>query len=504
LASATTTDERPRPALTRRLGDGYAAVAAVTLLAAIIRVPTLAEQSFWLDEGYTERLMRMSFGSMLHTIPRTESTPPLYYALAWIWTHVFTTSEFGLRSLSALAGIATIPVAYRAADRLSGRRAGLVTGLLLAVSPLMVWFSQEARAYALAALLATVTLLCLIAFLQDGGRGWLAGWAIAAALGLATHYFVAFVVAPEVAALAWRRRARWGGQLSAAVGLIVVVGVALVPLALVQRGTGHTDYIAQGSLGTRIAQVPKQLLIGYASPVQLATGVVAALLLAAGAVLPLITRPRTRARALLPLAVGVATVLVPIVLAVAGVDFLNTRNLLVALPPLAIAAGIGFAAARPRALGIASAGALALLCLIVVATVDGNARYQRDDWRGVSRVLGAPSGNRAIVVNPGSGLIPLQAYQRGLAPLTRTVAVSELDVVVIPAQVTGGGIGSPPPVPAALAVPAGFHALAPVRASTYLVLRYRAATPTTIAPTVAVTDHLGSGSEAVLLQTRGR
>ena len=48
----------------------------------MIRLPTLAQQSFWLDEGYTERLVRMSLGGMLRAIPKTESTPPVYYAPA--------------------------------------------------------------------------------------------------------------------------------------------------------------------------------------------------------------------------------------------------------------------------------------------------------------------------------------------------------------------------------------------------------------------------------------
>ena len=53
-------------------------------------------------------LVRLGLGPMLRTIPRTESTPPLYYVLAWVWTHVFGSGEFGLRSLSALAGAGTV------------------------------------------------------------------------------------------------------------------------------------------------------------------------------------------------------------------------------------------------------------------------------------------------------------------------------------------------------------------------------------------------------------
>src|SRR5438876_576650 len=80
-------------------------------------------------------------------------TPPFYYMLAWGWAKLFGTGEVGLRSLSALAGTLTIPAAYAAGRALSSRRAGLIAAALFAVNPLLVWYSQEARAYALLALL---------------------------------------------------------------------------------------------------------------------------------------------------------------------------------------------------------------------------------------------------------------------------------------------------------------------------------------------------------------
>lgn len=497
------TEERPRPAAGRRVDHGLddrVAIVAVTLVAALIRLPTLTTQSFWLDEAYTERLIRMGFGSMLHAIPQTESTPPLYYAAAWVWTRAFGDSEVGLRSLSALAGIVTIPVAYLVAQRLAGRRAGAIAGLLLAVSPLMAWFSQEARAYALATLLATVTLLCLVGYLQHGRRRWLAGWAASAALGLATHYFVAFVIAPEVLWLVWRRRAGWSAELSGALVLVGAVGVALVPLAVTQRGTGHADYIAQGSLAQRIVQLPKQLLVGYASPGQVVTGVIAALLVLVGAVLALLAVGDARRRASLPLAVGLGAVLTPIVLALVGVDFLNTRNVLVALPPLTVAAAIGFDRDAASPFGSACAGLLALIAVVVIVLVDANPRFQRDDWRGVSQALGSPSGARAIVVSPGSGLIALSPYERGLSVLGAPATVTELDIVAVPHQVTGGGIGIPPRPAGPLPVPAGMHLFERVQTSTYTVLRYRRSTPVTVAPATAAADHLGPGTDAVLLQ----
>ena len=125
----------------------------------------------------------------------------------------------------------------------------------------------------------------------------------------------------------------------------------------------------------------------------------AALLVLVGAVMPLALSAPVRARAAWPLATGAVAVLVPVVLALCGIDFLDTRNLLPALPPLVIAAGIGFAgweelagdSRRPqwRTVGSWAAGALALISLVVVVLVDTDSRYQRDDWRGVAHALGS-------------------------------------------------------------------------------------------------------------------
>ena len=59
---------------------------------------------------------------MLHAIPESEATPYFYYVLAWPWARVFGFGEIGLRSLSALAGTAIVPVAYGAGTALVSRR----------------------------------------------------------------------------------------------------------------------------------------------------------------------------------------------------------------------------------------------------------------------------------------------------------------------------------------------------------------------------------------------
>jgi mannosyltransferase len=487
------------------------AIVALTVLAALLRLTTLSAQSLWLDEGYTERLLHMPFGQMIRTVPRTESTPYLYYAVAWVWTHVLGFGEYGIRSLSALAGIATVPVVYLAARWLAGRRAATIAGLLVAVSPVMVWFSQEARAYALATLLSALTVLCVVGYARSRRSRWLAGWAASAALGLTTHYFVAFVVLGE---LVWLlRTAPRDRRLAAAVGLVAVVGCALVPLAITQQQTGHADYISHSSLRTTLVQIPKQLLLGYASPDQKLTSVLAALLVLIGAVAPLVLSAPVRARAAWPLFTGAVAILVPVGLAACGVDFLDTRNLLPAVPPLAIAGGIGFAgwgdlaveSRRPdwRTAGTWAAGALALVSLGVIMLVDTDSRYQRDNWRGVAHALGADPGARVLLVDPPSGEIPLQVYMPDLRALAAPVAVRELDVVVVPANIRGAGVGVPPRVSGPQPAPLGFTLTGAVYDSTYTVLRYTAPSAVVISPSLAAATWLGRSGYGALLQDSG-
>ncbi len=121
-------------------------VAGMTTLAAVLRFATLGVQSYHHDEIVTAtRILGGGFGNAMDAVGFSESAPPLYYALAWVWTQLTGTGEFGLRSLSAVAGVATVPVAYLIGLELRGRRAGLMAAALVAVNPMLLWYSQEGR-----------------------------------------------------------------------------------------------------------------------------------------------------------------------------------------------------------------------------------------------------------------------------------------------------------------------------------------------------------------------
>jgi mannosyltransferase len=463
-----------------RAGRGdIAAVAGFTLLAAALRFSTLHVQSFELDEAVTVGLLRHDLWGMLGQIPHSESTPPLYYLLAWPWAKVLGTGEAGLRSLSALFGTATVPVAYLAGRELVSSRSGLVVAALAATNPLLVWEGQEARSYALLVLTAGLSLVYFARILRREARvGDLALWAATSALALLTHYFAAFLALPEAVWLALAHRSRLR-EIGAAAGGVALVGAALVPLAVEQRGHRGAEALIRdsGSLGLRLRQLPKQFLVGFDAPAETVLAVVAAAI-CAGAVVLLLTRGsrEERGQAVVPAVLAAAAVAVPLLLALAGFDYFNARNSLAAWLPAATVVGAGLAVRGAARLGVAGAAALALLGVVVAVGVATDARYQRDDWRGAAEALGSPSVPRAVVFAPAE-TAALQLYLRGSkSPPAAGAAVREIDFLVMARHRAGEERAAPrlrelPPPPP------GGRTLERRREQTFALVRYRLARP---------------------------
>ncbi|HEY8303076.1 MAG TPA: glycosyltransferase family 39 protein, partial [Solirubrobacteraceae bacterium] len=184
---------------------------ALTTLAAVLRLATLGSQSLWYDEAFTSvHVFRAGLVTTLSNVTHSENTPPLWYVLQWGVTRVLGDGAVALRLLSAFAGIATVPVAWAIGGELAGRRAAPVTAALVAVNPLLVWYSQEARAYGLFVLMASLALLCFVRALHRPSARRSAAFAVTASLALLTHYFAVFLLIPMMVWLLWSTIARGG------------------------------------------------------------------------------------------------------------------------------------------------------------------------------------------------------------------------------------------------------------------------------------------------------
>ncbi len=163
----------------------------IVALAAVLRCTTLSFQSLWLDEGYTLVEAGRPWGDLLAALFDPRQGYPLYILGMKVWSTAWGTAEAALRWPSAIAGVCAVPLLYDLGRRLFGRRVGLLAALLLALSPLAVWYSQEAKAYASALLLLLAVWWALWEAGESGRR--LLWWAFAGLvlLTLLTHRLLA-------------------------------------------------------------------------------------------------------------------------------------------------------------------------------------------------------------------------------------------------------------------------------------------------------------------------
>ena len=471
------------------------ALLLIVIGGAAVRFATLASQGFWYDEGMTVYAITLDPSAMLPGIIDTETSPPLYFIVAKGWQAVFGVGEVGLRSLSALAGTATIPVAYAAGRSLASRRIGLLAAALTATSPFMIWYSQEARPYALFTLLSALAFLFFVRAMRDAGSRWLWAWAICSILAFGTHYFGVLLTSVEGLWLLWQMRDR-RAEVALAIGATAAAGLMLAPLALAQRE--RTRWIEGVPGGERVLQIPQHFVVGLNSPWEflppLAVGIV---LVLAGFVIVRADR-RTLSAAAMPAGLVAAVVAVPITAMLLDTDFLISRNLTGAWVPFAIALAALLSGPAFRGIGTI---ALAALCTLGLGLAIWNAATPaagRPDWEPLVAALG-PASTTRVIEHPRHfawAMVPLvhdfadaRHTQRG-----ERIAVREI-VVVEPRPTANYSIGPcwwvgfcggrnllGPLGELQFPVPPTFRLIAEGKASLFTYRSYRAPRPVSLPP----------------------
>jgi uncharacterized membrane protein len=135
-----------------------------------LRVCRLGDQNIWWDEGLAIWAVRHSFvGTTLWTAGDVH--PPLYFWLLWPWVRLAGESEFAARYLTVMVAMLTVAAMVPLGRRLGGRAVGAAALWLLALSRFYVWWSQEMRMYALAALGATLSFYFLARIVSGNTNG---------------------------------------------------------------------------------------------------------------------------------------------------------------------------------------------------------------------------------------------------------------------------------------------------------------------------------------------
>ena len=194
-----------------------------TAVGGFLRFYRIGKECLWFDEIATAVRVHSSFLGLTDTLTKTILFPPLYYYMVKLWAFTAGTTPADLRSFSALWGTAAIPIIYLLAREMFGRKAAVVSTILLVFSAFNIYYSQEAKMYAMWWTLVLASNLFFVRAVKYGGRrSDLALYVAFTAAALWTHNFTVLVILSHVLYLAalLRPSGRWGRWLS--VYLVIV------------------------------------------------------------------------------------------------------------------------------------------------------------------------------------------------------------------------------------------------------------------------------------------
>jgi uncharacterized membrane protein len=210
-------------------------------------------RGIWLDEAISIHQARLSLHDLFRTLYFGDRQPPLHDLVLYFTIRAFGHSEFAVRLPSLIAGTLVIPVLYELGRELYDRRTGLVAAAFAAVSPVLIWYSQEVRMYEFVALFGLLALLMQLRVIRNASMLNWAGYILATAALLWSHYFGLVVIAVQqlvfIAVLVYRVR---NGQPVKRLALgfaysAVVLAMQLVPLLVFAVHQYHSTSGAAGS-----------------------------------------------------------------------------------------------------------------------------------------------------------------------------------------------------------------------------------------------------------------
>jgi mannosyltransferase len=364
----------------------WTGLALIAAFAAHIRTHELTRRSFWLDEGVSAEIARLRWSQFFLVLWHREANMALYYALLHFWMKLGSGEAF-VRGLSVLFGVATVPVIYALGRRLFGSAAGLIAAWLLAINAYAVFFSQEARSYALAIFLVSLSSWLLARNLQQPAAArWLA-YAIVSALAVYAHIFAALVIFAQAASLLWLRGGRFAWRdYARSLRWIVYLTVPLA-VAIAKIGGAPVNWIAPTS-----AHEVWNFINGITGLGGKWLVILDALALSVAAVAATRAwRASKRSPEVWNYALVLSWLVLPAVLTVLVSlirPFFLSRYLIVCLPAAMLGVAAGVMRVHPRPLRWLLGAAISLLSILATHTYlhRGNDVYH-EDWRSVTAYI---------------------------------------------------------------------------------------------------------------------
>jgi len=402
-------------------------VLLLTSMGGWLRFQGLGRDSLWLDEAWSFMQARLPLGELLQTVARNVH-PPLYYLLLH-GVLTFGDSEAVLRWPSALFGTLSIPLLYLLGRAWFSGSVGVLAALLLAISPVHLWHSQDAKMYTLLTFEGLLAWHLFARLLEGPRRSIWVGYLLVSEAILFTHYYGALLLLPQTGLVALLRHrgeversflARWLLAQAALILLFLPWAAFAGPSAqpgmvqwIGEAGRHPLVRFAEGLVGFSAGDGGYRWLLGL--PV-LALSLIG--LFQDEGRKPRTLRVAFRERAIL-LCLGYFAVPIAIMVAISVVrPLLVSRHMLMTAPAFFLLAAAGVSRLLPHRLLIP--GVAALMFLLLPGVIHRVLTPRTPDHRGATTMIltNATAGDLVLLSPPERGKI-LEYYVRGREPKIR-------------------------------------------------------------------------------------
>lgn len=385
------------------------------LVALAVRLATMTAQSAWVDEGYSVAAARHTVSFITDFTGRYDTHPPLYYLVLHLWLGASGVGVEQGRLLSALCGVGSVLALYSLTRFLYDRSTAACAALLLAVSPVALWFSIEIRMYATAGMLALLALLFLVrSAAQAHWWPWLI-YATCAAAAFYTDYSTMYILAAgALSALVMARNRRLAARwLTSQILLLIFVAPGLLLLYRQSGNTAATAWITAPTLDD-VRTVAINMVSQFTTlPAVAGLAACGLLMLGLTALAGDLRQPEARRTGLFVLCITVAPFAAPLLLSVFRPVFL-TQSVVTCVFGLLIifARGVVWLVGRLGRWGVLALVPLLLVNVASIATI--SATPINEDWRGAARYLrqqATPSD--VLIFDPRFLQLPFDLYWQG-------------------------------------------------------------------------------------------
>jgi mannosyltransferase len=244
------------------------ALLGIIIAGLILRFYNLGFNSLWLDEVATYQIVSGNLQHIWESMSdgKIGYSPPLFFVIEWVVVQIYGVSEASMRIVSAFFGTMTILVMYHIGEKFYDKTTGLITAAIIAFSPFLIFYSQEARMYSVLLFCCAVTFYFFLKAMKDNNRNDWIYFGIASATVLWTHFYA--VIFPGLLimfAIAYRRKEL--KNIGIATGIFAAVSLPIIitaiTLYMARYASGSPTY---GFRGIDVITSIFTQLGGYSSP----------------------------------------------------------------------------------------------------------------------------------------------------------------------------------------------------------------------------------------------